>query len=602
MQSARWVVLGQAGVAAWLLTGCGSDHSGPRTDTTGSSDVPHGLALSSPMSAPGSEVGASTSVVFVSAFPGTVAHAATAVVAIGGTSLAGPAMAFDGGFDPVPVPAHAGDRIEVVLTDSAGSATTVTATVSARARPRVVRTSPAPRRTDVPLNAIMRVVFSTPMTVESVREGVRLTREGAPVAAEVEPGDSRGVAFDLVPTDNLVPATDYVLEIAPVVEDVNGTPLGEAVTAPFTTTSSSTVAGAAYVRLAGEFGLIDPGWEVPVGFEVALYARALALDHSPINAEITLSAEQQGVVQFSAPQHTGRGWSRADVRGVGPGRATIVARAGDAVASMSLVVYQQLSLAALPGLKVVGVADMLSNGAVQSSEVFLADAYGRQVLALPGPGLNHRAPTASVTGQVAFERRVSRSGMRDSVQIVIRNPDGWQRLVPTGGSQYCPSWAPDGKHLVFTESYREADGSLTTTLVVIDPTGAVKASWPAPTGQTEACAGWTLDSRNVGLFGAPAPPLRLTGSPLAYPRMYDLMAADSTRRFSTFVWSLDEARWLSSGSGPGVELHDGKRSADGRWVVVATGGGSVWVLSRDRTIRAQVTIPGGDAHSVGFAY
>ena len=231
----------------YLLASCGSDASGPGTDTTGTNAAPRGLAVSAPVPAPGGGEPDGT-VAFVSAFPGTVVRAATAQVVLGGTAVH-PVPALDGGFDPVAVPARAGDQVRVVLTDSAGSTTSVTATVRSATHPRVVRTSPAPRRTDVPLNAIIRVVFSTPMTLESVREGVRLTQAGARVAAEVEAGDASGVAYDLVPVEELVPATEYAIEIGAVVEDVNGVPLGEAVTAPFTTTSSSTPAAAAYVTL-----------------------------------------------------------------------------------------------------------------------------------------------------------------------------------------------------------------------------------------------------------------------------------------------------------------------------------------------------------------
>ena len=95
-------------------------------------------------------------------------------------------------------------------------ATTVTAMVKEAARPRVVRTRPAPRKTDVPVNAIMRVVFSAPMALQSVKEGVRLTQAGSRVSIEVTPGDAIGVAYDLIPEHELVPGTDYAIEIAPL--------------------------------------------------------------------------------------------------------------------------------------------------------------------------------------------------------------------------------------------------------------------------------------------------------------------------------------------------------------------------------------------------
>ena len=545
--------------------------------------------------------GLSGSVVFVSAMPQAVPGAVQAVVqgADGQTATAG---VDDGGFDPVALDAASGDAITVTLTY--GNGATVSKDLAVRSRPpRVVRTSPAPHRTDVPLNAIIRVVFSTPMTLQSVREGVRLTQQGARVAAEVEVGDASGVAYDLILVEQLVPATEYAIEIAPAVEDVNGVPLGEAVTAPFTTTSSSTPAAVAHVTLANDFGTLDPEWEVPVGYDVALYARALAANFSPINAKITFSTEQPGLVQFSSPQQTGRTWTQTSIHGIGPGRATILARAGNAVASTSLVVFREVGLpTALAGAKVVWAEDYLVNGIVQGSEIFLVDADSRLQLTAPRPGLQHRSPMASVTGQIAFERAFMTGDTQDSVRIVIRNPDGWEQLVPTGGNQYCPSWSPDGSRLVFTESYRDPDDRLIPTLVVVNPLGMVQASWPAPSGQAEPCAGWTLDGRGIGLFGAPAPvvpPPLGPGFIPTRPDWYGVMTADSVRRFSTFVWNLDEGRWLSQGSGPGVELRDGKRSPDGRWVLVEFGA-SLWLWSPDRTLRAHFSSD-RNRHS-SFAY
>lgn len=583
----------------YLLTSCGSEASGPGSDTGGTNTAPRGLVVSAPVPDGGQQGG--TTVAFVSVFPGTVVAAATAQVTTGSVTIR-PVSALNGGFDPVAVAAQAGDQIRVVLTDSLGTATTVSATVKSGVRPRVVRTSPAPRRTDVPLNAIMRVVFSTPMTLESVREGVRLTQAGARVATDIEAGDASGVTYDLIPVEDLVPATEYTIEIGAVVEDVNGVPLGEPVTAAFTTTSSSTPAAVTYVDLSNEFGTLDPGWEVPVGYEVPLYARALDANHSPISSEITFSTEQPGLVQFSVPEQSGRGWSRTNIRGLSSGRATIVARAGNAVANAGLVVYGQVDLStALAGARVVGAQEGWTNGIVESSEIFVADAQSLLPLTEPRTGVWHRSPMASATGLIAFERAFMTGRTRDSVRIVIRDQDGWEHLVPTGGDQSCPSWSPDGSRLVFTEYYRDADSRLITTLVVINAAGAVQASWPAPPGQSEPCAGWTLDGRNVGLFMLPAPDPRPSGIPYVDPSLYALMTADSVRRFSTFLWSLDEGRWLSIGSGPGVELYDGKRSRDGRWVLVLAGSGRVAILSRDRTLRAELTL-GRVPRSPSFAY
>lgn len=584
-----------------LLAACGSGVSDPPADPGGNSTDPHGLSVSAPVPPPGSAPAGGATVAFVSAFPGTISRAATARVAVGTASVHAIQM-LDGGFDPVPVPAEAGDEVRVEITDSAGSVSTINAGVKAGARPRVVRTSPAPRRTDVPLNAIIRVVFSAPMTQESVREGVRLTLAGARVPADVEAADGTGVAYDLVPVEELVPATEYVIEVSATVEDVVGMPMGEAVAAPFTTVSSSVPAAAGSIVLKNEYYTLEPEWEVAVGYETALYARALDGNRSPTNAEITFTNDQPGLVLFSVPERMGDGWYRLNIRGVGVGRATIVARAGDAVASAGLVVYGQVDLSTvLGGASIVGAQEMWTNGIVQSSEIFHADGSGRFSAPAHDADQWHRSPMTSSTGVIAFERAFMRGRVRDSVRVVIRFPDGWEQLVPTGGDQLCPSWSPDGSRLVFTEYYRAPDNRVMTTLVVIDRDGMVLSSWPAPAGLAERCAGWTLDGNNVGLFTLPAPDPRPTGIPYVSPSLAVLMAADSVRRFATYVWSLDEGRWLSSGSGPGVELYDGKRSRDGRWMLVVGGSTAIAVVSRDRTLRTELSIS-GVPRSPSFSY
>lgn len=585
-------------MTAYLLASCGSEVPETGVDIDHPSPAPRGLVVSAPVA------GGGTTVAFVAAFPGTVIRAATAQV-VAGAAVPQPVLALDGGFDPVAVPAQAGDQVRVVLTDSTGTETAVTATVKSGTRPRVVRTSPAPRRTDVPLNAIMRVVFSAPMTLESVREGVRLTQAGARVAAEVAAGDASGVAYDLIPAELLVPATEHAIEIGAVVEDVNGVPLGEAVTAPFTTTSSSIPAAAAHVTLADEYGRIGLELDVPLGYEAALYARAVDDKGSLINSVVAFSSGQPNLVQFSVPEQAGDGWSRVNVRGVSAGRATIVARAGNAVASGSLVVYREIDLStALAGARVVAAREGWIGGVVHSSDLVQLDGQSELLLTTQRTGVWDRSPMASVNGLLAFERAFmsGRNGLaRDSVRIVIRYPDGWEQLVPTGGDQLCPSWSPDGTGLVFTEYYWGTDGRLTTALVVVDQLGTVQSSWPAPAGQSAPCGGWTLDGRNVGLFALPAPDPRPSGMPSVEPSLPALITADSARRFSTFVWSLAEGRWLSTGSGPGVELHDGKRSRDGRWVVVLAGSTNIAIVSRDRTLRAQFSIRDGVPRSPSFA-
>ena len=77
----------------------------------------------------------------------------------------------DGGFDPVALPAAAGDTLTLtVQTGNAGSMSYMR-TVPTDGPPIVVRTSPAPHKRDVPLNARMVIVFSEPIDAASLTRG-----------------------------------------------------------------------------------------------------------------------------------------------------------------------------------------------------------------------------------------------------------------------------------------------------------------------------------------------------------------------------------------------------------------------------------------------
>jgi len=143
--------------------------------------------------------------------------------------------------------------------DTAGpDATHTTGTTKEHARPRVVRTSPAPQRTNVPLNAVIKVVFSAPMMLESVVDGVRLLQGGTVVPAAVVAGDASGLIFDVQPPAALKPAVSYQLMIAASVKDVNGTSMAEDVSIFFTTASSSAQTGSLRVVVETVGESIDP--------------------------------------------------------------------------------------------------------------------------------------------------------------------------------------------------------------------------------------------------------------------------------------------------------------------------------------------------------
>lgn len=218
-------------LAALALVACGSEQVAEPTEYPDA-----GFIVSAPIpraSLPESTDSSGT-VVFVSATPHAVPGAVQATV-LGEDGQSTTAEVYDGGFDPVTVSATDGDVITVTLTDAGGATRSEELTVHARRPPRVVRTSPTPNQTDVPLNAVIRVVFSSPVDLQSARDGIRLTTGSGTVVPGVVEAAGR-VAVDYVLIDgNLAPETTYRLDVTTVVRDLLGQALAQAVRVEFRT-------------------------------------------------------------------------------------------------------------------------------------------------------------------------------------------------------------------------------------------------------------------------------------------------------------------------------------------------------------------------------
>jgi len=178
---------------------------------------------------------------FVSVAPGTV-PGATAVTITNLRTGDDTATSFtDGGFDPVAVPATAGDTLELRITLAGGALAYAKAGVPARRQPRVVRIRPTAGRIDVALNTNIILVFSEPVDRTTLAGGFRLLHDGVDVAGTFGPveGSEVGVAFE--PAAPLAPATEYELVVTGSVRDLSGDGLEESVTSSFTTAAAGAV-------------------------------------------------------------------------------------------------------------------------------------------------------------------------------------------------------------------------------------------------------------------------------------------------------------------------------------------------------------------------
>jgi RNA polymerase sigma factor (sigma-70 family) len=111
-------------------------------------------------------IGPAQDVTYVSLPPGTLPDATG--VSIRNLDVGGPiettlVPVIDGGFDPVPVAAVEGDRLELGFDYASGDVRVEVVRVPARRPPVLVRTTPARGRTDVPLDVLPAAVFSEPV-------------------------------------------------------------------------------------------------------------------------------------------------------------------------------------------------------------------------------------------------------------------------------------------------------------------------------------------------------------------------------------------------------------------------------------------------------
>jgi hypothetical protein len=246
-------ILGAA--AALLLAGsCGDDIQGPSDEGPDGGPLAESLSslivsnpvASSALVAASPTFGGFTSsaeVVFVSLPPGSVPDGETTVIEKRGTEGQAKIPMTDGGFDPVPVAATAGDTLDVRIELASGGAPLLLwMVVPPDIPPVIVRTDPPPKKRDVPLNAVMRVVFSEPIDAATLTDSsVQLLLDGAPVAGALEFGDGLNQTLTFTPDEPLVPEAEYTLLVAAQIRDLDGDPLAETYAATFTTENAPAV-------------------------------------------------------------------------------------------------------------------------------------------------------------------------------------------------------------------------------------------------------------------------------------------------------------------------------------------------------------------------
>jgi uncharacterized protein YjdB len=225
----------------------------------------------------------------------------------------------NGGLDPVSLPATIGDEVVLdVLRGTGERLAQLTATVPKDSKPRIVRTSPARGKRDVPLNARIVIIFSEPidgatLTAASIRL-LRGTTSVAGTARFLHPSlDASQFSVEFIPDAPLAAETQYELVVTSAVRDQDGAALAASESVVFTTGNSFT-GPPATISLSADTMPLAPGATHQVTATVRDAAGNTLTDHP-----ITWSSSNPAVLTVS---------SSGLITAVDGGAAAVIATAG----------------------------------------------------------------------------------------------------------------------------------------------------------------------------------------------------------------------------------------------------------------------------------
>ena len=366
---------------------------------------------------------------YVSLLPGTFPTATTILIRNDRTGEQLELPLQNGGLDPVPVTAHAGDRILLTVTSATGGVTTFARAVPARRRPRVVRVNPPRGRNDVAINASVVVVFSEPVDPATVTSTtLRLESEGgAAIEGTVRVSDD-GLSAVYIPSARLAPGTVYRVAVTGDVRDRDGSPIEAPPETTFRTrgvpTEPTPLPGAlssnaiAFRNFFGGIMLIAPDGSVSASI-FGTTATDGEPAWSPDGTRIVLTRQVKGSEPELFVLATG-----ADQP------AVALSQAGDE-----------------PAWSPDGRRIAFTSRRSGNSEIYVMNANGSGLRQLTDAAADDLSPAWSPDGtRIAFVR--ASFGAQGKLLVMRADGSGVVSLAQDGSG---PAWSPDGTRIAFAK-------------------------------------------------------------------------------------------------------------------------------------------------------